>query len=87
MQANQYQDDLKIKLENYQTQLKSKQLADEIYQRTLEKYKLGIATSLDLTNSQNQYFTNLTNYYQSIYDLQSSKTKLEKLFNINQITQ
>ena len=87
MQATQSQSDLKVKLENYQNQLKSKQLADEIYQRTLEKYKQGLATSLDLMNSQNQYLTNLTNYYQSIYDLQSSKTKLEKLFNINQITQ
>jgi outer membrane protein TolC len=87
MQANQYQSDLKIKLENFQTQQKNKELSDEIYQRTLEKYKMGIASSMDLTNSQNQYFTNLTNYYQSIYDLQSSKIKLEKLFNINQITQ
>ncbi|MGE0020083.1 MAG: TolC family protein [Draconibacterium sp.] len=87
MQATQYQSDLKVKLENYKNQQKSKQLADEIYQRTLEKYKQGLATSLDLMNSQNQYLTNLTNYYQSIYDLQSSKTKLEKLFNINQIQQ
>jgi outer membrane protein TolC len=85
MQATQYQDDLKVKLENYQNQLKNKQLSDEIYQRTLEKYRQGIATSMDLMNSQNQYLTNLTSYYQSIYDLQSSKTKLEKLFNINQI--
>lgn len=85
MQATQYQDDLRVKLENYQNQLKNKQLSDEIYQRTLEKYKQGIASSMDLMNSQNQYLTNLTSYYQSIYDLQSSKTKLEKLFNINQI--
>lgn len=84
-QATQYQDDLRVKLENYQNQLKNKQLSDEIYQRTLEKYKQGIASSMDLMNSQNQYLTNLTSYYQSIYDLQSSKTKLEKLFNINQV--
>ena len=87
MQASQYQDDLKVKLENYQNQMKNKQLSDEIYQRTLEKYKLGLATSMDLMNSQNQFLTNLTSYYQSIYDLQSSKIKLEKLFNVNQITQ
>lgn len=85
MQATQYQSDLKVKLENYQNQLKNKQLSDEIYQRTLEKYKQGMASSMDLMNSQNQYLTNLTSYYQSIYDLQSSKTKLEKLFNINQV--
>jgi outer membrane protein len=84
MQASQYQNDLKLKLEKYQNQVKSKDLSDVIYQRTLEKYKQGMATSMDLMTSQNQYLTNLTNYYQSIFDVQSSKSKLEKLYNINQ---
>ncbi len=86
MQATQYQSDLKLKLEKYQIQLKNKLLSDDIYQRTLEKYKQGVASSMDLMNSQNQYLTNLTSYYQSIYDLQSAKSKLEKLYNINQDT-
>jgi len=84
MQASQYQSDLKLKLEKYQNQKKSKELSDDIYQRTLEKYKQGVASSMDLMNSQNQYLTNLTNYYQSVYDLQSAKSKLEKLYNLNQ---
>ncbi len=84
MQASQYQNDLKLKLEKYQNQKNSKELSDDIYQRTLEKYKQGMASSMDLMTSQNQYLTNLTNYYQSIYDLQEAKSKLEKLYNINQ---
>ncbi len=84
MQASQFQNDLKLKLEKYQNQKKSKELSDDIYQRTLEKYKQGMTSSMDLMTSQNQYLTNLTNYYQCIYDLQGSKSKLEKLFNINQ---
>ena len=84
MQASQYQNDLKLKLEKYQNQQKSKQLSDDIYQRTLEKYKQGMASSMDLMTSQNQYLTNLTNFYQCIYDVQGSRSKLEKLFNINQ---
>lgn len=84
MQASQYQSDLKLKMERYQNQKKSKELSDDIYQRTLEKYKQGMASSMDLMTSQNQYLTNLTNFYQSIYDLQGAKSKLEKLFNINQ---
>ena len=83
MQASQYESDLKLKLEKYQNQKKSKELSDDIYQRTLEKYKQGVASSMDLMTSQNQYLTNLTNYYQCIYDLQGSRSKLEKLFNIN----
>jgi len=75
---------LKLKLEKYQNQKKSKELSDDIYQRTLEKYKQGFSSSMDLMATQNQYLNNLTNYYQSIYDLQSSKSTLEKLYNINQ---
>ncbi len=85
MQANQLQSDVKIKLEKYQNQKLSRDLSFDIYDRTLEKYRQGMATSMDLMNSQNQYLTNLTNYYQYMFDLQGAITKLEKLFNINQI--
>ena len=83
MQASQYQNDVKLKLERYLNQKKSNVLSDTIYQRTIEKYKLGMSSSIDLMNVQNQYLTNLSSYYQSIYDLEESKSKLEKLFNIN----
>ena len=85
MQASQLQSDVKIKLEKYQNQKLSRDLSFDIYERTLEKYRQGMATSMDLMNSQNQYLTNLINYYQYMYDLQGAMTKLEKLFNINQI--
>jgi len=84
MQADQYQTDLKLKFEKFEIQKKSLKLSDEIYQRTLEKYKNGVSSSMDLTTTQNQYLTSLSSYYQSIYDLATAKTKLEKLFNINQ---
>ncbi|MEI7828375.1 MAG: TolC family protein [Prolixibacteraceae bacterium] len=84
MQADQYQTDLKLKYEKYEIQKKSLTLSDEIYLRTLEKYKNGVSSSMDLTTTQNQYLTTLSSYYQSIYDLVTAKTKLEKLYNINQ---
>jgi outer membrane protein TolC len=84
LQADQTQTDLKLKYEKFEIQKKSLSLSDQIYQRTLEKYKNGVSTSMDLTNTQNQYLTSLTSYYQSIYDLATAKSKLEKIFNINQ---
>ena len=84
MQSFQYQNDLRTKLEKFLIQKKSKELSDNIYQRTLEKYKEGISSSMDLLTVQNQYLNNLTNYYQGIYDVVGARTKLEKLFNINQ---
>jgi outer membrane protein TolC len=84
MQAVQYRNDLMVRLDRYLTQKKTRDLSEEIYLRTLEKYKLGISTSIELANTQNQYLANLTNYYQSMYDLKEAKSKLEKLYNINQ---
>jgi outer membrane protein len=84
MQANQYQSDLRIKLEKLQIQKKTKELSDQIYQTTLEKYKEGLSTSTDLLTAQNQYLTNLSTYYQNIGDVLTARSKLEKLFNINQ---
>jgi outer membrane protein TolC len=84
MQSSQLKNDLRTKLEKFQIQKKSKDLSDVIYQRTLEKYKQGISTSMELMTIQNQYLNSLTDYYQGIYDVVGAKTKLEKLFNINQ---
>ena len=84
MQASQCQNDLRTKLENFRIQKKSKELSDNIYQRTLEKYKQGISSSMELMTIQNQYLNNLTNYYQGIYDVVGARTKLEKLFNNEQ---
>ncbi|MCX6238195.1 MAG: TolC family protein [Bacteroidia bacterium] len=84
MQSSQCQNDLRTKLEKFQIQKKSKELSDDIYQRTLEKYKQGVSSSMELMTIQNQYLNNLTNYFQGIYDVVGAKTKLEKLFNINQ---
>jgi len=85
MQANQFKSDVGIKAEKYKNQKMSKELSDEIYQRTLEKYRQGLVTSLDLANTQNQYLNNLTSYYQFMFELQGAITKLEKLYNINQV--
>ncbi len=84
MQSDQYLNDLRTKLDKFQIQKKSMELSDNIYQRTLEKYKQGISSSMELMTIQNQYLNNLTNYYQGIYDVVGARTKIEKLFNINQ---
>ncbi len=84
MQSDQCQNDLRTKIDKFQIQKKSMELSDNIYQRTLEKYKQGISSSMELMTIQNQYLNNLSNYYQGIYDVVGARTKLEKIFNINQ---
>ncbi len=58
------------------------ELTSRIYNKTLTKYKEGVASSMDLTTAQNQYLTAQTNYFTALYTLLSSRNKLEKLLNI-----
>jgi len=52
--------------------------AEKIYQKTEVKYREGIANSLDLSQTYNQYLTNQIEYLGSILDLLNKKSELEK---------
>ena len=58
-------------------------LSEKIYQRTLTKYQQGMASSLELTQAQNQYLQNQTNYFMSIFELVSAQNKLAKYVGDN----
>jgi outer membrane protein TolC len=81
LQASQSRFDLLSKNESFKNQKMSMELSREIYDRTLEKYRQGVASSMDLMNSQNQYLLSLSNYYQSVFDVVQAQAKLEKLLN------
>ena len=52
--------------------------AEKIYQKTEVKYREGIANSLDLSQTYNQYLTNQIEYLTSILALLNKKSELEK---------
>ena len=52
--------------------------AEKIYQKTEIKYREGIATSLNLSQTYNQYLTIQIDYLTSILDLLNKKSDLEK---------
>lgn len=81
LQAQQFQYDLGIKMSVYKNQKQSMNLSKQIYERTLLKYKEGVSSSMDLMNAQNQYLMAMSSYYQSIFDMISSKNKLDKTFS------
>ncbi len=64
---------------NYTNNKESLALSEKIYQKNLIKYKEGVATSLDLTQSQTQYLTTESNYYNSIIALLKAKAKLDRI--------
>ena len=63
----------------YQNKLKGFETALKIYEKTLEKYRIGIAGSTDLNQRYNQFLSSNSDYMQSIYTLLSQKIKLNKL--------
>ncbi|MDD5570295.1 MAG: TolC family protein [Bacteroidales bacterium] len=66
-------------LSKFQTNKQNVLLAEKIYKRILIKYNAGIAGSLDLSQAQNQYLQAQSNYYNTIIELTTAKSKLEKM--------
>ncbi|MCD4665573.1 MAG: TolC family protein [Bacteroidales bacterium] len=52
--------------------------AEKIYQKTEIKYREGLSTSLELSQTYNQYLTNQIEYLASILELLNKKSELEK---------
>ena len=68
---------------NYETYLNQKAnmaLAKKIYDKTLLRYKEGVASSLDLSQTQNQFLTSEGNYIKALLDLLTSKSELQKSY-------
>lgn len=63
----------------YMNNMKSLETAKKIYDKTLEKYRLGVASSTDLNQRYNQFLQNESNYIQSILLLVRNQIKLSKL--------
>jgi outer membrane protein len=69
--------------DKYAANTKNLELAKKIYNNSLIKYKNGMISSSDLTQSQNQYLTVQSNYYISLQELISATSKMEKLLTSN----
>jgi outer membrane protein len=55
------------------------QTARKIYDKTIEKYRLGVTSSTDLNQKYNQFLQNESNYVQSLYELLKVRIRLAKL--------
>jgi len=66
-------------MDKYKSNIEAYNLSNKIYKKTLIKYKNGVSSSTELMEIQKQYFTAQYNYYSSIFDLLSAKSKLDKI--------
>lgn len=65
----------------HKNKVKSLSIAKKIYQKTTEKYKEGISSSLDLSQSYNQFLDSEAKYIESIKELLGAKIKLNKILS------
>lgn len=78
MQASSARNDYSSALERYQTMKEDLELAESIKERTRVKYNEGLASSNDLTQTENQYLTTLGNYINTTLELLNAKLALDK---------
>ncbi len=81
MAVEQAKNDFHTAYEKYLTQLKNIDLAKRIYEKTLVKYKNGVASSLDVTQANNQYLDTNSSYTSAILEMLNAKIELEKALN------
>ncbi len=77
----QAQYDFANALEKYKREEKSLELTKKVAERTRAKYEEGMASSLDLTQLNDQYLRTLTNYTSAMVDLLNAKLSLDRLLN------
>lgn len=77
----QSKNEYSVAFEKYLNMRQSYELAKKIYNRTLIKYKAGVAGSFELTQANSQYLTTQSNYYNALLELLNAKVKLDKVLN------
>jgi outer membrane protein TolC len=63
----------------YYMQKENRDLALKIYKKSITKFREGMGSSLDLNQTQSQYFTAEGTYFNALMSLVSAKSKLESL--------
>jgi outer membrane protein len=74
---------LKTSRDKLETERESLNLSENIYNKTIIKYKEGISSSMDLTMAQNQYLTTQGNYLSAMVELLNAKAELDKILSEN----
>jgi outer membrane protein len=75
--------DFQIAMLNFGNKQKSLNIAKSIYMKTAIKYKEGISSSIDLSQTYNQYLGTQTDYINAALQLLNAKQALDKIYTIS----
>ncbi len=79
LQYQTIRNELENALQTYQNTKNSKGIAEKIFRRTGVKYTEGMAASLDLLNTQNQYLTSQSQYINAALNMLNKTVALETI--------
>jgi outer membrane protein len=82
LQAQTAMSQYQLSIENYETATKNLRLAERIEKKQQVKFFEGLSTSFDLSQAQNQLYTQQNNYVQSMLNVIAKKAQLETALNI-----
>lgn len=82
LQAKKAKSDYQLSIENYETAKRNVSLAERIEKKQRIKFFEGISTSFDLTQAQNQLYSQQQTFIQSMLDVIAKKAALETALNI-----
>ena len=78
LKVKQARANFKTAVENYYREEQNVMLARKIYDKTMIKYREGVATSLELTLQHNQFFDAETKYFQTVLKLLNARIELDE---------
>jgi outer membrane protein len=68
---------------NFSTNRESMVLSKKVFDKTVIKYREGVSSSFEMTQSQNQFLNSESSYYTSVLSLLTAKAKLDRILSIN----
>lgn len=81
LQISQAVAEYKTAYESFQTQQKATDVAGSVLKNTIIKYKEGVVSSMELTQTQNQFLQTQTELVKANFNLLNTKLKIDKLQN------
>jgi outer membrane protein TolC len=83
LEAATAKSEYQLSIESYETAKKNLDLAERIEKKQQIKFFEGISSSFDLSQAQNQLYSQQNNYVQSMLNVIAKKAKLENALNIS----
>lgn len=81
MAVAQAKGDFKSAWEKYQIAIQNIDLSEKVYNKTLIKYKSGVASSMEVTQANTQFLESNSAYATALIEMLNAKTALEKALN------